>query len=155
MHEALVVNWNARVKRGDRVYHLGDFALKMGVPEVESILRRLNGEKFLIWGNHDQKNKSVMRANGFVERVPYKEIKVGEQKIVMCHYPFVTWNGSYRGSWSLHGHCHGNLVRNMSARRLDVGVDCWNYAPLSFDEVAAEMGKVAFKAVDHHEEMDL
>jgi calcineurin-like phosphoesterase family protein len=40
----------------------------------------------------------------------------------------------------------------MNARRLDVGVDCWNYAPISFDEIVAEMAKVKFEPVDHHRE---
>lgn len=154
MNEALISNWNSKVGHGDLVYHTGDFALKMGVPQVEQIIRRLNGQIHLIYGNHDQKNKSVMRANGFADRVPYKEIRVGEQKIVLCHYPFLTWNGSGRGSWMCHGHSHGKLKRDMTARRIDVGVDCWNYTPISFDEISVEMKKVEFKPVDHHGQMD-
>lgn len=150
MHEALIERWNKKVQPGDVVYHIGDFALRIDVPEVEGILRRLNGEKHLILGNHDLKNKGVLRARGFVEQVSYKEIKIGDQKIVMCHYPFLTWNKSHHGSFSLHGHCHGTLPRDMSARRLDVGVDCWNYEPLSYDEIVAEMAKVTWKPIDHH-----
>lgn len=168
MNETMIERWNQRVKHDDIVYHIGDFALRLGVPEVEAIVRRLNGEKHLVLGNHDLKNKSVLRARGFVEKVDYKELKVGEQKIILCHYPFLTWNKSHHGSWDLHGHCHGTLQnptcpfclkskKERTARRLDVGVDCWNYAPISFDEVKKEMEKVEFKPIDHHgsEEKDL
>lgn len=155
MHESLIHNWNARVDSQDHVYHLGDFALKMGVPEVENIIRRLHGHIHLVYGNHCQKNKSVMRARGFVERVPYKEIKVDGQKIIMCHFPFLTWNGSHRGSWDLHGHSHGSLPRDPNARRIDVGVDVWNYTPVSYEDLKVEMDKVVFKPVDHHGMEDL
>lgn len=156
MNEKLIENWNARVKPGDSVYHLGDFALKVSQQEVENLVRRLNGQIHLIWGNHDQKNKSVLKATNFAEKVPYKELKIGDLKIVMCHYPFLTWNRAHHGSWDLHGHSHGNLPRDPNARRVDVGVDCWNYSPVSFDEIRVEMEKVQFKPVDHHrEERDL
>lgn len=165
MHETMIERWNSKVKPGDVVYHIGDFAMRMGVPEVETIVRRLQGEVHLVLGNHDLKNKSVLRACGFAEKVPYKELKVGEQKIVMCHYPFLTWNKSHHGSWDLHGHCHGTLkprscpfcqkTEESTARRMDVGVDCWNFYPISFEEVRQQMEKVKFSPVDHHEEKDL
>lgn len=156
MNETMIERWNSRVKHGDVVYHIGDFALRLGVPEVEAIVRRLNGEVHLVLGNHDLKNKSVLRARGFAEKVDYKELKIDDLKIVMCHYPFMTWNKSHHGSWDLHGHCHGSLPRDMKARRLDVGVDCWNFAPISFEEVRSEMDKVKFEPVDRHgEERDL
>lgn len=161
MTEGLIENFNSRVKPGDEVYHLGDFALSLGVPEVEAIVRRLNGNIHLLIGNHDEKNKSVLRANGFAEKLHYKTIKHDGQKMILCHYPFMTWNGSHHGTWDLHGHCHGSLKprpcvfckkvnEKRTARRLDMGVDCWNYFPVSFDEIKAEMDKVVFEAVDHH-----
>lgn len=81
MTEKLIENWNACVKAGDRVYHLGDFALKLNVSEIESIVRRLHGEKFLVWGNHDQKNKSVLQARGFAQKWSYHELKIGDQNV--------------------------------------------------------------------------
>jgi len=32
-----------------------------------------------------------------------KEIKVGETKIVLCHYALRTWNGSHQGALQLYG----------------------------------------------------
>jgi len=151
MDEVLIKNWNERVKPGDLVYHLGDFALSAPA-EVPNYVRRLNGTIQLIHGNHDRFLKQKRNDNyGFNWIGPYKEIKIDGQLIVLCHYPFLTWRSSHRGSWALHGHCHGNLKRDMAARRLDIGVDCWNYKPISLEEVAEEMKKVEFKAVDHHD----
>ena len=156
MNEAMIEKWNARVKPGDSVYHLGDFALVRTPQQVLGIVRRLNGQIHLIHGNHDRFIKQKREDNyGFAQIVPYKELKVGGQLIVMCHYAFMTWRSSHRGSWDLHGHSHGSLKRDPTARRLDVGVDCWNYAPISLDEVRVEMEKVKFSPVDHHEERDM
>lgn len=51
MNEAMVEGWNSVVKPGDRVLHLGDFA--MAARNVELFLPRLNGNIELYLGNHD------------------------------------------------------------------------------------------------------
>lgn len=75
-----------------------------------------------------------------------------EQLIILCHYPFLTWNKFHYGSWHLHGHCHGTLPDDPSALRLDVGVDCHNFLPINFDRVAELMSVKTFKPVDQHRE---
>ena len=39
----------------------------------------------------------------------------------------------------LHGHDHGRLAGN--AQRLDVGVDCWGFAPVRFRDVLVRLRK--------------
>jgi calcineurin-like phosphoesterase family protein len=55
MNEGIISNWNEVVSKGDRVYILGDVAMggKSKAPKLAEYLRRLNGEKFLVPGNHD------------------------------------------------------------------------------------------------------
>lgn len=149
MDNALIKNWNDRVGHGDIVYHLGDFALVKDLSLIEKYVRRLNGQIHLIMGNHDQKRAKGLI--GFADVKPYKEITVGEQKIVLLHYAMKVWNKSHYGAWQLHGHSHGSLPRDYTMKQLDVGVDVWNYAPISFEEVREEMKKHKFTQVDHHE----
>lgn len=155
MNEALISNWNSVVKDGDDVYILGDFALTRDKKDVENIVRRLNGHKHLIYGNHDK--QSVRHAAGFAEKVDYKTLTIDKQYIVMSHYPMLSWHGSHRSSWMLHGHSHGTLKRDLTAMRLDVGVDVpeWNYTPINFEQIKAEMSKVRFEPIDHHGQRDL
>lgn len=148
MNEGLVEVWNRRVKPGDHVYHLGDFAFVRNTEDITSLLKRLNGQIHLIRGNHD--HRDVRNAKGFAEVLDYKELKVGDQRVVLSHYPMLSWSGMHKGSWMLHGHCHGNLAKNVMARRLDVGVDPMGYKPVSFDEVAVVMREYGFAPVDHH-----
>ncbi len=148
MTERLIEGWNLRVKGGDTVYHLGDFSMKLKTPAIEAILRRLKGQKFLITGNHDQ--KEVEKAHGFIKQTSYKRIKIGDQKIILFHYAMRVWDQFHRGSWQLHGHSHGSLPVDLSIKQIDVGVDCRNYMPMSFEEVAHEMDGHGSKSVDHH-----
>lgn len=150
MDEALIANWNSKVQPGDTVYHLGDiFFCKED--RALSILRRLNGQKFLVFGNHDKlvKNSARVREQ-FAQCTDYKEVTIEDQKIILCHYPMITWNRSHRGSWMLHGHCHGSLVYPFEARIHDVGVDPNGLHPLSFEDVRRIMNTKKFSAVDHH-----
>lgn len=163
MNEALVYNWNAIVQPGDIVYYLGDLTF-LRPDTVPALVKGLRGQIHLIRGNHDRFLKDKKREFGFAWVGEYKEVKVGEQKIVLCHYPFLTWNGRNRGSWSLHGHSHGSLPRDFSTKRMDIGVDAVAallagdgprsaavYRPISYEEVAVEMGKHGISVVDHHE----
>ena len=53
MNEYMIRQWNSRVRRNDDIVVLGDFSVGKG-EETNEILKRLNGRKFLIEGNHDK-----------------------------------------------------------------------------------------------------
>lgn len=147
----MIKRWNNKVKPGDRVYHLGDFAFHKQ-DKAQSILNRLNGEKHFIPGNHD--SRDIKKLIGWASVAPLKEITVDEEcyqgKIVMCHYAMRVWNKSHYGALMLHGHSHGSLptINNQST---DVGVDCWNYAPVELSELIEFLKKFPpMPKLDHH-----
>lgn len=147
MDEALIKSWNDTVKPGDRVYHLGDFSFHR--PEKTNwIISRLSGQKFLIKGNHDWSIEKW--AEGFIWIRDLEMIRVGEQKIVLSHYAMRVWNCSHYGAWNLHGHSHGTLPRLPGYKQADMGVDCWGYRPVPFEEIRVQMDKIKFKPVDAH-----
>lgn len=149
MDEALIANWNERVRKGDRVYHLGDFSFSNRARTAE-IIGRLNGQIHLVKGNHD---KMLDRLSPmFASFQDYKTIKVGGQRIVLFHYAMRTWDMSHYGSWSLFGHSHGNLADDPNAFSMDVGVDPNGLAPVAFEEVRERMAAKVFVPVDHHRE---
>lgn len=144
MDEALIRNWNETVSQDDMVYHVGDFALGS---DPAKILRRLNGSKILIKGNHD---KRPQLAHGWSEIHPYLEITIEKQFIVLFHYSMRVWNKHHHGSWQLFGHSHGSLPDDPTAKSIDVGVDCHNYRPISFEDIRRIMAKKTIAVVDHH-----
>lgn len=144
MNEALIENWNKVVTKTDEVYHLGDWGYFNGTT-FRAILKRLNGKKHLIRGNHDNfLRQATWEDLKDVEWIKdYFEIRVHNlPHIVLSHYPLYEWHQCHRGSYMLHGHCHGNINdKNVGLRRMDVGVDSRNYTPISLDEVIELMEK--------------
>ena len=114
---------------------------------VVDLLSRLNGHIHLIVGNHEKDiisndialSKFVGVYDMLEITVKDEEISYGNQHIVLCHYPLLVWNASHRGSWQLFGHVHGGLsnkgVIQHSPTQMDVGVDCNNYKPFSYEKV--------------------
>lgn len=157
MNEALITNWNRVVSPHDTIYHLGDFALCKSAQAIE-ILKQLNGHKHLIFGNHD---KSLRKSQEFLDlwestqdlkeiKVPDETAPTGTRKIVMCHYAMRVWNQSHYSSYSIFGHSHSNLYDDPHLLSCDVGVDCWDYTPVSFEQIREKLNKKNFKPVDHH-----
>lgn len=137
MDEKLISNWNEVVKPGHIVYHLGDIFFKMRPDAARVLRKRLNGEIHFIKGNHDKTAENVKDV--FASFKNLDEIVVDGQRIVLCHYAMRTWNQAHRGAWMLYGHSHGSLPNDPKLLSFDVGVDCWNYYPISFEQVRAEM----------------
>ncbi len=147
MNETIIKNWNYKVKADDEVYLLGDVAF-CGDNKAKELLDRLNGRIYLIEGNHDRgKLKTITR---FEWRKYYHELKVDGTTFVLFHYPIEFWNKRHRGSIHLHGHSHGGLGKNLKTKRIDVGIDCWNYFPVSLEEIKEELKKYSEPSNDHH-----
>lgn len=142
--EQLIKNWNYCVGRGDVVYHLGDFAWH----HPELYRARLNGQIHLIRGNHDR--LKAANADLFCSVSDLKKVKVGDQKIYLCHYAMRVWNCSHHGAWHLYGHSHGSLFNDPKSLSLDVGVDVHDYMPVSYGTIARLMLDKTYEAVDHH-----
>ena len=53
MNEALIRYWNETVQPEDIVYNLGDLSFARDIAAIAKVLRRLNGQHHLIYGNHD------------------------------------------------------------------------------------------------------
>lgn len=144
MDEEMIARWNARVARADTVHHLGDFAFA----EHDPYLRRLNGNKHLYRGNHDHSNR-VKKASGWSTVNDLRLVKVGDASVVLCHYALRVWNASHHGALHFYGHSHGNLPGD--SQSLDVGVDCWDFRPVSLDEIKARLATLPPRVhPDHH-----
>lgn len=131
MDEGLIERWNARVRPGDDVWHLGDFAFGAKGARLRGIFERLNGTKRLVRGNHD--SAEVL---GLPWAEPPREIvetAVEGQRLVLCHYPMRAWRGSMGSAVHCYGHVHGLMPPTRLS--LDVGVDAWDMQPASLAEV--------------------
>lgn len=124
MNEHLVDAWNSCVRDGDIVLHLGDVA--MGRPcDSEPALRRLNGRKVLVHGNHDSKRHMRLYASlgwSICERLIVDDVLLQHRYLPDDDHGF---------ELVLHGHAHG--TQHARKKHIDVGVDAarsHGYAPI-------------------------
>ncbi|MDQ1080744.1 metallophosphoesterase family protein [Pseudoroseomonas cervicalis] len=131
MDAAMLERWNATVAPQDEVWHLGDVALGPKPAALAALLGRLHGRKHLVTGNND--GPATRAWPGWASVRDYAEIVVEGRSLVLCHYPFRSWRDMGRGGINLHGHSHGRL--KPLARQCDVGVDAWDFRPVTLAEI--------------------
>ncbi len=140
--EALIERHNELVKKEDDVYFLGDFAFRKP-PEILHILKRLNGRKHFIFGNHDHnmtKHPNLI-VHEFEWMRNYYDLKVGKQHIVLFHFPIFSWDRMHHGALHFYGHTHSSIPTMMEGRGKDVGVDSNDCYPWNVDELIDMMTK--------------
>lgn len=149
MDETMIERWNAKVKPTDTVYHLGDVVIAKRNLEI---VKRLNGRKILIRGNHDIFKDNDFRDVGFEQ---IHGVRVFVDKFIMSHIPLHPDCITTRFKVNVHGHLHGNEVNWMQFVHHDTGVTTYeqrvdprymcvsvehtNYEPLHFDEIDARI----------------
>ena len=156
MDEFMVEAWNKKVKPTDKVYHLGDVVINR---KALGIMRRLNGDKVLIRGNHD-----IFRDSEYREY--FRELRAYHvmNGMILSHIP-VHADSLGRFGVNIHGHTHANRVMKPRGFNVKTGeilysneidpryhcvcVETTDYAPILFEEVIkrieAEGGTVGFK----------
>ena len=143
MDETIINNWDSVVGKDDYIFHLGDFCFG-GADKWKYYLNQLNGKKYLILGNHDFKNYPRSQEYQFENVSQQMLITIGNYKLVLNHYPFLTFPGYYHNKiFQLFGHVHSGGRPNVDSPRLklllptqyDVGVDNNNFKPVSFNEI--------------------
>jgi len=149
MDEDMVERWNAVVKPEDKVYHLGDVVINR---KALGIMRRLNGRKVLIKGNHD-----IFKLSDYVEH--FKDIRAYHvmDGMIFSHIPMHV-ESLARFGCNVHGHLHANRVMRVKhtgatpeidPRYFSACVEHHNFAPVAFEDMVAQIkaqgGEIAFK----------
>ena len=145
MNNKIIRNYNSKVGDNDTVYILGDIA--MGKREASiPLVKRLNGNKILILGNHDNSvdKERWISEFGFSAVWDYYITQHSGDYFVMAHDPvdtlFIARNVGFKTEpILLNGHVHD--LREFSTDdinnrfSLNVGIDVNNYFPMSHSEV--------------------
>jgi calcineurin-like phosphoesterase family protein len=165
MDKALIERWNSVVGANDVVYHLGDFAMKLSV--TERILPSLNGQKYLVSGNHDKVFVDSHKKTQLIDRL----IKAGFDDVlehstelplsfrgsfisaIFCHYPFLEDEAEVaaqigyqlryenirpKKQGGILFHGHVHSRWKFRPRCINVGADVWDYTPVLLEEALAQ-----------------
>lgn len=150
MNAAIIERWNAVVQPDDKVYVLGDLALGK-LRESLALTTQLNGYKHLVPGNHDRCWSGHRKVRP-IDRLVYEEVGfqiLGDDVTHllgwrMNHMPY---EGDSHDSdrykpyrpipgeeqWLLHGHVHN--AWKVNGNQINVGVDVWDFTPVSSDQI--------------------
>lgn len=129
MNETIIKNWNETVSNKDVVICLGDVGLGR-VEQLEPIIRKLNGKKILILGNHDNFSEEKYRELGFhtVSRFPI----IYNGFFIMSHAPMeLSETTPY---FNFYGHVHNDSKYVDNATSKCVSVERIGYRPYCFME---------------------
>lgn len=146
MDAEIIDNTNEVVMQNDRLIIIGDVAFKGAGDAMASYRRRIVCKNvFVVLGNHDK--EQVIRRYFSVLPAEYMYVhkeSPNDFRMVLSHYRMDVWEHAHHGAGHLYGHSHGKLKPKTGpdGRGLmcfDVGVDTWNFKPLSLTQVRAEM----------------
>ena len=143
MDEAMVKMWNETVGPKDKVYHLGDVVINR---KSLGIMRRLNGDKVLIRGNHD-----IFRDGEYREH--FRELRAYHvmNGMILSHIPLHP-ESLGRFGVNIHGHLHTGRVMvdgKVDTRYHCVCVEQTDFRPILFEDVMKrikeEGGEIGFR----------
>lgn len=127
-NEYIIKMINSKVKKGDRLYFLGDIVFGTKEDAIYFMSRINCKNKFFINGNHDKAFNGL--DDLFKWKCDYKEVTFKKNEFdfldndfetFMCHYPLKSWPRKFKGSLDLYGHVHSQ------APFIDEGTDlCFN-----------------------------
>ena len=140
MEREIVRRWNEKVGADDDVYILGDVFYRYKGSRAD-FLKRLGGRLHLIVGNHDfeiLKNEAALGCFESVDKL--RQIVDDGRRVVMCHYPIISWNMKHFGAYHVYGHVHANINEGTifmmkQERAFNAGCMINNYEPCTLLEL--------------------
>lgn len=167
MNDELIRRWNEVVPTNGFVIVVGDFIFA-GSGKMDEILKKLNGIKILIRGNHDLKSEYVYTTNGRFSFVSHYGIEYLDD-ICFKHIPIYESNGIPQrddNGWYarqledikkngikkiIHGHLH-NSVAMLDENFIQYNVGCClhDYTPVRLDKIQKYFNDITNKEWDSY-----
>lgn len=137
MNETLVKKWNKKVDIDDVVYHVGDFAFK-GTNNSKRWEHKLNGSIVHIRGNHDLNN-------GIKTYIVKAIMEFHNKSVLVQHHPPHTIDEIPEWcDFVICGHVHDKWKHKIieGIPIINVGVDVWDYEPVSVTSLLKYYGLI-------------
>ena len=145
MEDVFIQRYNETVSPEQTCFWVGDCSFR--IERFAEIMKKLNGRKLLVRGNHD-KSASTMARLGFDLVLDQAILHLGGRTCVVCHYPYAGSEHARggrddryldrrperrKGEVLIHGHTHQHDKRRDNS--IHVGVDSWDYRPATLEQV--------------------
>jgi calcineurin-like phosphoesterase family protein len=169
MHEAIVSRMLAVCRPGDTLVLVGDitFGNTEQTRAVLNALRKAGVRLVIVRGNHDPDTMQLYNM-GFDLVVDRMEFRIRGRRVVVHHFPFrpSLWKQlrqMLKGirlkymrrrmkddgeTFLIHGHTHSN--RRLEGRALHVGVDAWDFKPVSLRQIESHIDRLKKEEKGEH-----
>jgi calcineurin-like phosphoesterase family protein len=152
MTEKLIKLYNDKISHKDKVLFVGDIFFCSN-KQAREILSQMNGEKYLVTGNHDAQPYDMI-SRGFIWTAEKLHVRWEHKNIVISHYDYWDLRSPYDHRYEekrhplnlnrmevlIHGHTHQKTKRLLN--QVHVGVDAWDYAPARYEEIVPLLNEV-------------
>jgi len=127
MDAAIIKNYNKVLKEEDELFIIGDVTIFSSErkPYIENLIKKIKCKKYLILGNHDRFKPFDYEDVGFISVHTALEV----DGFILRHDPACAIIAPEK-TW-LCGHVHTLFKRTKNV--VNVGVDQWNFYPVSSD----------------------
>ena len=164
MEKAIIENWNRVVKPNEKVFCLGDFSWFHSRHEIKKIVNKLNGEIYMILGNHDKKEafelcdaEKLYICSDITYLYLRPETNDSDNRfetncytVVLSHFPQLCYSQSEKNNtYNFFGHIHSRKnqpmiefdepIKLLKRQQYDVGADRHDYTPIDFFDVLKEI----------------
>ena len=130
--EKIIENWNRFISPEEVVFHIGDLALGKK-DDLEGLATHLNGQIYLMRGNHDRRSSAFYCQLGITLVVdPYHLTHPSGLQLVFSHRPILTIEPNML---NLHGHIHNNSTPGLGVRHVNLCVEVREYRPWRLGEI--------------------
>jgi calcineurin-like phosphoesterase family protein len=169
LHDANLLNRiNSRVRPEDTLFILGDFSLESGGAVARYRAQLKCKTVILVMGNHDKSTITHYYKSGFSVVCYELILKIANEYVRLRHHPYrkpwykVIFPWQYkekdrkkrpadRDGFLLHGHIHSGGHKDgawkVTRKMINVGVDVWNYYPVSIREIESLIAKEKQKKI--------
>ena len=145
MNETIINNWNDIVCKNDIVYHLGDFYLGNKF-DLRDIVSKLNGNIYLIRGNHDRLIVKSYEDCG-IKVLKNAPIVLDEFRIMLSHRPLP--DSMIKDNYiNIHGHIHEKKLEDIydnnlfdKNKHINVSCDVLNFKPILLKSILKDSDK--------------
>jgi len=143
MEQTILGRYKSRVKPRDLVYFLGDLSLRSADSLVwyTKLLHGLPGRKIMIMGNHDKMTPFQYVDAGFLSVHTTLTVYTSRtRRVQLVHDPMFLHFDRFADACC--GHVHNTLPKVIGPKNniINVGVDVWDFFPVSEDEVEEIFG---------------
>jgi calcineurin-like phosphoesterase family protein len=159
MNTALIDNCNDVVGPGDELWFVGDLAMGKRYESVPLFKKLRCRNLYCVPGNHDHCHPMHPKRDQFrqlYEDAGFKildteiAVEIGGHQVLVCHFPYegdshdedryLEHRPVDTGLWLIHGHVHDQY--RVRGRQINVGVDVWDYYPVSEDQLLEIINKI-------------